>query len=70
MSEATPELTSDEREGTFVILPAFNEERILQEVVEGVLALGVHVVVVDDGSTDRTAERLREFPVQSQRSPG
>jgi glycosyltransferase involved in cell wall biosynthesis len=42
-----------------VLVPAYNEEKTIQNVLERVLALGpiVHeVVVVDDGSKDRTAE--------------
>ncbi len=41
-----------------VILPVYNERHTLQEVVQRVLRLPVHkeVVIVDDGSTDGTAE--------------
>lgn len=42
------------------ILPAFNEERRVGEVVREVRALGVDVAVVDDGSTDGTAAAARE----------
>ena len=42
------------------ILPAFNEERRVGEVVREVRALGVDVAVVDDGSTDGTAQAARE----------
>ena len=40
------------------LVPAFNEEATIGEVLERVSALGLdaQVVVVDDGSTDRTAE--------------
>jgi glycosyltransferase involved in cell wall biosynthesis len=39
------------------IVAAFNEERTIAEVVAGVRQHVPDVVVVDDGSTDRTAER-------------
>jgi len=39
------------------IVAAFNEERTIAEVVAGVRRHVPHVVVVDDGSTDRTGER-------------
>lgn len=38
-----------------VVVPAFNEERAIGEVVKGVRTLGYAVCVVDDGSSDRTA---------------
>jgi glycosyltransferase involved in cell wall biosynthesis len=41
---------------SLVIIPAFNEERTIGEVVAAVSALGYDIVVVDDGSLDRTAE--------------
>ncbi len=43
-----------------VLLPALNEENTIAEVIERVLALPVEleVIVIDDGSTDRTPEIL------------
>jgi len=42
------------------IIPAYNEERTIKEVLERVSALDLdkQIVVVDDGSTDRTPEIL------------
>ncbi len=55
-----------------VVIPAFNEEAAVTAVVERVLALrlalagagvsGPEVIVVDDGSRDRTAEIVQRFP--------
>lgn len=55
-----------------VVIPAFNEERGIARVIERVLALravlaraglpGLEVIVVDDGSHDRTVEIVRRFP--------
>ena len=43
---------------TSVIIPCLNEEEAIADVVFAVLATGVsEVIVVDNGSTDRTAER-------------
>jgi len=39
-----------------VVIPALNEEKTVAEVVEGALRFADEVIVVDDGSTDRTAE--------------
>lgn len=40
----------------FVVIPAYNEERTLRDVVNRARAQGWPVVVVDDGSSDRTGE--------------
>lgn len=55
MPEGQPEVT--------VIVPALNEEDTIGEVVERLLAvpLSTQIIVVDDGSTDRTPQVLREF---------
>ena len=47
-----------ENDDVFVIVPAFNEERVIVDVVEGLCEFFRHVVVVDDGSTDATVECL------------
>lgn len=41
------------------LIPAFNEAQSIAQVVEGVSGSVAHVIVVDDGSTDGTAERAR-----------
>jgi glycosyltransferase involved in cell wall biosynthesis len=50
-----------------VLVPVYNEEATIIEVLEQVSRVSIdkvrfEVVVVDDGSKDRTAERLRERP--------
>ena len=47
-----PEILRD----AWVVIPAYQEAKVLRQVVAGVLRLGPHVVVVDDGSMDGTAE--------------
>lgn len=42
-----------------VVVPAFNEERTVGEVVRRVCALGLPVCVIDDGSSDATARVAR-----------
>ena len=43
-------------------IPVYNEEDYLQPVLTEVLRYAGDVLVVDDGSTDRTPELLRAFP--------
>ena len=47
-----------------VLIPALNEELRIREVVEGALRHCPNVIVVDDGSTDATVERIADLPVQ------
>jgi glycosyltransferase involved in cell wall biosynthesis len=47
----------------WVVIPAYNEADVIRPTVEGVLALGVNVIVVDDSSADRTGEKLAGLPV-------
>ncbi len=46
-----------------VVIPALNEERAIRGVVESVLAICPNVIVVDDGSTDATVERIADLPI-------
>ena len=46
-----------------VLIPCLNEEAAIRAVVESVLALGVPVIVIDDGSDDRTPEIVASLPV-------
>ncbi|WEN15332.1 glycosyltransferase family 2 protein [Rhodanobacter sp. AS-Z3] len=46
-----------------VLIPCLNEEAAIHSVVESVLALGAPVIVIDDGSDDRTAEIVATLPV-------
>ena len=52
-----------ERPDVTVLVPALNEEDTIAEVVERLLSLPlkVEVIVIDDGSTDRTTEILMSY---------
>jgi glycosyltransferase involved in cell wall biosynthesis len=56
-------LTPEQADATYVIIMAYNEARVIREVVERVLAVGVRVVVVDDASTDGTLDQLGGLPI-------
>ncbi|OZB61476.1 MAG: dolichyl-phosphate mannose synthase [Lysobacterales bacterium 14-68-21] len=46
-----------------VLIPCLNEEAAIEAVVRSVLALGAPVIVIDDGSDDRTPEIVAGLPV-------
>lgn len=46
-----------------IVIPALNESLRIREVVEGALAHCPHVIVIDDGSDDGTADRIADLPV-------
>ena len=55
-----------------VVVPAYNAERFLNETLESIWAQSAQpseVIVVDDGSTDRTLEIARHHPVTLMRQP-
>jgi len=57
MNPANPLLT--------VILPTHNRAGFLRETIESVLSqtfTGFELIVVDDGSTDRTGDVVKKFP--------
>jgi glycosyltransferase involved in cell wall biosynthesis len=59
-----------------VVMPVYNGERYLSEALESVAAQGqddIELIVLDDGSTDRSAEILRHWesrlPLRIERAP-
>lgn len=45
-----------------IIIPTYNNHKTLKRVIDGVLNYTNQVVIVDDGSTDQTANILKEYP--------
>src|SRR3954451_19056523 len=52
----------DVARGLLVIVPAYNEGKVVKSTVECLLKAGFSVVLVDDGSRDETPE-LRHLPI-------
>lgn len=52
-----------------VLIPCLNEQAAIGEVVGSVLALGLSVIVVDDGSDDSTPDIVGALPVTLLRHP-
>ncbi len=46
-----------------VVIPALNEEKAIRGIVDAVLAICPNVILVDDGSTDATLERVAGLPI-------
>lgn len=52
-----------------VVIPAFNEEATIAQVAAAARRFAETVIVVDDGSADRTVQRLAGLPVTVLRHP-
>lgn len=50
-----------------IVIPAYNEEKGIRKGLEAIVNLGLHdkyeVIYIDDGSNDKTADIIKEFPV-------
>jgi glycosyltransferase involved in cell wall biosynthesis len=55
----TPKLLAQVEEDIWVIIPAYNEENIIGDVLKELFSRGLKLVIIDDGSTDRTYEIAR-----------
>lgn len=47
----------------FIVVPAFNEDTIIRQVVNDLLLYQYRVVIIDDGSETSLYPRLKDFPV-------
>ena len=50
-------------EGVWIAIPAYNEEHTIRGLAEAALSICPRVMVIDDGSTDATAARVRDLPI-------
>ena len=57
---------SNSRNDIFVVVPAYNEENTVSQIIEGIAGEGYNVVLVNDGSKDNTLnlaiESKRKYP--------
>jgi glycosyltransferase involved in cell wall biosynthesis len=53
---------------TTIVIPAYNEEGAIRDTIEKMVGAGMHekyeIIFIDDGSTDSTADIIKEFPVK------
>ena len=54
------ELTLEDKNATYVVLPAYNEATRIQPVIESIAEKGYNMVVVNDGSSDNTLDVILE----------
>lgn len=54
------ELTKEDRNQTFVVLPAYNEATRIQPVIESIAEKGYNMIIVNDGSTDNTLDVIKQ----------
>ncbi len=69
MKDTTPlKMSSTEQKGIYVVLPAYNEEKTIKDVMDELIDIGFNLIVVDDGSTDDTyrvsLNFLKKYPSQ------
>jgi len=51
------------QQNIFIIIPAFNEEKHIAQVIENLLEYNYKIIVIDDCSTDNTFEIAKRFPI-------
>jgi glycosyltransferase involved in cell wall biosynthesis len=54
------EITQEDKDATYVVLPAYNEATRIQPVIEEIAEKGYKMVIVNDGSSDNTLEVVRQ----------
>lgn len=60
------EITEEDKNATYVVLPAYNEATRIRPVIVDIASKGYNMVIVNDGSSDNTLEVVKqvkkEFP--------
>lgn len=49
-----------------VLIPTYNNDKTLHRVIDGVLTYTNQIIIIDDGSTDQTANILKAYPKLNQ----
>lgn len=60
-------LTENDKKSIFFVIPEYNEGTVIQSTLEPLIKEGYSVVVVDDGSSDGSWEKIRTLPVYALR---
>jgi glycosyltransferase involved in cell wall biosynthesis len=59
----------DKKKDIFLVIPAYNEAKVIATTLQELIESGFSVVVVDDGSSDNTWEIIRHLPLFALRHP-
>ena len=54
------EVSKEDKNSTYVILPAYNEATRIQPVLESIAEKGYNMIVVNDGSSDNTLDVIKQ----------
>jgi glycosyltransferase involved in cell wall biosynthesis len=57
MGSVTPLYQNNLRKDVWLVIPAYNEDQVISDVLDGLAPLGYSLVVIDDGSKDSTYEK-------------
>lgn len=62
------DIMSNSKNDIFIVVPAYNEEKTVSHIIEGIAGEGYNVILVNDGSKDNTLnlaiESKRKYPNQ------
>ena len=53
-------ITEEDKNATYVVLPAYNEATRIQPVIEEIAEKGYNMVIVNDGSSDNTLDVIKQ----------
>ncbi len=48
----------------YVVVPAFNEQKVIKDIIENLLKNFLNVIVVNDGSNDKTLEMIKDLNIK------
>lgn len=60
MSDINPQILKD----VYLVVPAFNEEKTVSQIIEGIADKGYNVILVNDGSSDKTLDLAKKSKIK------
>ena len=53
-------IIDEDSQGVYVVIPTYNDETTVSQVIEEIAKRGYHIVLVNDGSSDKTLENAKK----------